>query len=238
MGLPKQSLMRNKLLALLPEPDYAQLAAEFEHVDLPRGLKLTSAGGFIDHVYFPASGIASVVVTTPDGHRAEAGLFGFDGFVPTSAAAGVALSAHDVSVQVQGEGYRIDSARFCQWMEQNRNFARLLARSTEAFSVQVAYTAISNAIHGVNQRLARWLLMCHDRVSGHELALTHEFIALMLAVRRPSVTTSLHMLEGNGLIRADRAMITIRNRSGLEEFAKDAYGRPEEAYRRLMTGVF
>jgi len=123
-------------------------------------------------------------------------------------------------------------------MDRNRNFNKLMVRSIEAFSVQLAYTAISNALHDVNERLARWLLMCHDRVSGNEIALTHEFISLMLAVRRPSVTTSLHILEGNRFITAERGSITIRNRAALEEFAHDAYGKPEEEYRRLMKDLF
>jgi CRP-like cAMP-binding protein len=90
----------------------------------------------------------------------------------------------------------------------------------------------------VNERLARWILMCHDRISGDELSLTHEYISVMLAVRRPSVTTALHVLEGNGFIRSTRGIVTIRNRTALEEFARDAYGRPEEEYRRLMKDLF
>jgi CRP-like cAMP-binding protein len=90
----------------------------------------------------------------------------------------------------------------------------------------------------VSERLARWLLMCHDRVQGNEIELTHEFLSLMLAVRRPSITTSLHILEGNGFIKAERGNITIRNRAALEEFAHDAYGKPEMAYRRLMKDLF
>lgn len=113
-----------------------------------------------------------------------------------------------------------------------------MIRSIEGFAVQLAYTAVSNAIHEVTERLARWLLMCHDRVPGNEITLTHEFLSMMLGVRRPSITTSLHILEGNGYIRAERANITIRNRAALEEFAQDAYGKPEREYRRLMKDLF
>lgn len=123
-------------------------------------------------------------------------------------------------------------------METNRAFWKVMIRAIEAFAIQLAYTSVSNAVHDVNERLARWLLMCHHRVAGDELLLTHEFISLMLSVRRPSVTTSLHVLEGNGFIRAERGAITIRNRKSLEEFAHDAYGRPEAEYRRLMQGLF
>lgn len=120
----------------------------------------------------------------------------------------------------------------------NKNFSKVVIRSIEAFSVQLAHTAVSNAVHDVDERLARWLLMCHDRVPANEIGITHESISIMLSVRRATVTTSLHTLESNGFIRAQRGMITIRNRSALEEFAHDAYGRPEAEYRRLMKDLF
>lgn len=238
MTAPHQSFMQNKLLALLPAADYQQLAADLEHVNLPRATQLAKAGKEIDYVYFMTSGVASIVATTPEGRRAEAGIFGFDGYVPTSAASGAETSSHDVEVQIEGDAYRMDYEIFQGWMDRNRNLARIIIRSMEAFSVQLAHTAVSNAVHEVNERLARWLLMCHDRVAGNEIGLTHDFISLMLAVRRPSVTTSLHILEGNGFIRSERGVITIRNRPGLEEFAQDAYGRPEQEYRRLMKDLF
>ncbi|WP_112794878.1 Crp/Fnr family transcriptional regulator [Rhizobium sp. SYY.PMSO] len=238
MPAPHQSVIRNKLLSLLPPADYEQIAAEFEHIVLPRGTVIGEAGQPIDYVYFLSSGIGSIVASTPEGRRAEAGVFGFDGYVPTSAVAGTEFNAHDVIIQLDAEAYRISYASFRYLMDRNRNLNKLMIRSIEAFAVQLAYTAISNALHEVNERLARWLLMCHDRVSGNEIALTHDFISLMLAVRRPSVTTSLHILEGNGFITAQRGNITIRNRPALEEFAHDAYGKPEEEYRRLMKGIF
>jgi CRP-like cAMP-binding protein len=107
-------------------------------------------------------------------------------------------------------------------------------RFAQVQGVQTAFTALSNAVHPINERLARWLLMCHDRHDSDEIPLTHEFLSLMLAVRRPSVTTALHVLEGNRFIRAERGHVTIRNRTALEEFAGDGYGKPEAEYRRLI----
>ncbi|NLS00404.1 Crp/Fnr family transcriptional regulator [Rhizobium sp. P38BS-XIX] len=238
MPAPQQSMMQNKLLSILPSPDYEQIAPGLERVVLPRGTLLGEAGQPIDYVYFLTTGIGSIIATTPEGRRAEAGVFGFDGYVPTSAVAGTEFNAHDVIIQLDAEAYRMDYDLFRHFMEKNRNLNKLMIRSIEAFAVQLAYTAISNALHEVSERLARWLLMCHDRVSGNEIALTHEFISLMLAVRRPSVTTSLHVLEGNGFILSQRGNITIRNRPALEEFAHDAYGKPEEEYKRLMKDLF
>ncbi|ACP21978.1 conserved hypothetical protein (plasmid) [Sinorhizobium fredii NGR234] len=238
MAVTSQSPLRNQLLALLPEADYLQIAGELEYVDLQRGALLANAGEPIEHVYFLTSGIGSLIASTPEGNRAEAGIFGSEGYVPTSAAMGVELSVHQVVMQIDGDAHRMEFSLFRYWMERNRNFARVMIRCIEAFSIQLTYTAISNAVHGVDERLARWLLMCHDRVPGNQIPLTHEFLSLMLAVRRPSVTTALHILEGNGFIRSLRGQIVIRNRADLEEFARDAYGKPEKEYQRLMSGLF
>ncbi len=110
----------------------------------------------------------------------------------------------------------------------------LAVRYALTLGEQIAYTALSNAVHPIDERLARWLLMCHDRSDSDDLALTHEYMSIMLTVRRPSVTSSLHVLEGNGFIRSERGYVTIRNRKALEEFAGDAYGKPEAVYRRLI----
>ncbi|PDT44722.1 Crp/Fnr family transcriptional regulator [Sinorhizobium fredii] len=238
MAVPSQASLNNQLLTLLPEADYRQIAPDLDSVHVARGALLATAGDPIEHVYYLTSGIASLVASTPEGNRAEAGIFGREGYIPTSAAMGVELSVHDVIMQIEGDAYRMGFAAFRKWMDHNRNFAKVMIRCIEAFSIQLTYTAISNAVHGVDERLARWLLMCHDRVSGDEIPLTHDFISLMLAVRRPSVTTALHVLEGNGFIRSVRGNIIIRNRQTLEEFARDAYGKPEAEYQRLMTGLF
>jgi len=238
MAILKQQNVHNKLLALLPEVDFDLLAPDLQHVVLARGTTIAVRGTAIKSIYFLTSGIGSVIVTTPEGHRAEAGVFGSDGYVPSTAIAGVVASSFDVGIQLDAEAYRMEYGVFRQRMEDNINLNKIMLRSIEAFAVQLAYTAVSNAVHDVNERLARWLLMCHDRTIGNEIPLTHEFISLMLAVRRPSVTTSLHILEGNGFIKATRGNITIWNRPALEEFARDAYGQPEEEYRRLMKDIF
>ena len=234
---PNQTSISNKLLTLLPEADYGRAAPHLTHVALPQGTVLSKAGDKIEYVYFLTLGIGSVVAVTPEGHRAEAGLFGWDGYIPSSAASGTEFSPHDIHIQADAEAYRMDYGVFHTLMDE-RNFAKVMVRSIEAFSIQLTYTAISNAIHEINERLARWLLMCHDRLPGDDIRLTHDYLAVMLAVRRPSVTTALHVLEGNGFIRSNRGVITIRNRPAMEEFAHDAYGKPEAEYRRLMKDLF
>lgn len=232
------SQLLNKLLAILPERDTQKVAPHLDFVTLPRDTVLSEAGKPIDFVYFLTDGIGSVFVTTPDGRHAEAGIFGSEGYIPTSAVADVALSTFSVNIQIEARGYQIAYDAFRTLMRENQNFWTVMIRAIEAFAVQLAYTAVSNAAHDINERLARWILMCHDRVAGNELPLTHEFISLMLSVRRPSVTTSLHVLEGNGFIKSERGLITVRDRGALEEFARDAYGKPEAEYKRLMANLF
>ncbi len=234
VSVSMQSEIRNRLLASLPELEFLKLSEVLEPVDLPRGFLIVAADGVIDYVYFLCCGIGSVVTVSPDGQKAEAGMFGREGFSPTTAGVGGRSSVHEVFMQVAGHGHRVTISAFDALLPKSPTLVNLLARFIQAFATQISYTALCNVGYQVDERLARWLLMCHDRVDGNEIALTHDFISLMLGVRRPSVTTALHVLEGKKLIWSERGRITIRDRSGLEEFAGNAYGKPEEEYRRLI----
>lgn len=224
----------NHLLALLPQNEYAAVASHLEPCETPHGFIIVQACAPIDHAYFPCSGVGSVINISPEGNRVEGGLFGRDGFAPTAAAIGAGISITEVTVQVPGFAYRLPQGKLLDLMKTQPVFASLLHKSVHVLAVQAGFTALSNAVHEVDERLARWILMCHDRIDGDKLALTHEFISVMLAVRRPSVTTALHVLEGNLFIRSVRGLVIIRDRAGLEEFAADAYGKAEEEYERLI----
>ena len=147
---------------------------------------------------------------------------------------GVDHTPHLTFMQVEGHGYRIASAHLTRAMEESRSLQALLLRYVQAFSIQVAATAASNGESGIGERLARWLLMSHDRIDGDELPLTHEFLSLMLAVRRAGVTEALHVLDGTGIIKARRGVITILDRERLEEKAGESYGVPEAEYEKLI----
>ena len=127
-----------------------------------------------------------------------------------------------------GSGHRIPCAAILAASDASATLRDVLLRFAQVLMVQTTYSVLANAVHHVDERLARWLLMCHDRSDSDDLALTHVFMALMLSVRRPSVTTALHVLEGNGFIRSDRGYVTIRDRVALEAFAGDCYGKPGE----------
>lgn len=225
--------LANQLLTSMSEEDFALIAPHLKPVDCPLHYLIAEPARAIRYVYFLESGIGSIVVTTPEGLRAEVGLFGREGFSPTDVLVSD-QTPYTILMQGAGEGNRIALSAFHQVIGESRTLQSLLARYANALSIQTAYTAVSNAAHHLEVRLARWLLMCHDRIDGYEMALTHEFLAVMLAVRRPSVTTALHVFEGNGLIRAERGLITICDRAALEVLARDAYGKPEEEYRRLL----
>jgi CRP-like cAMP-binding protein len=232
--MPKPYNFQNQLLARLPSAELAMVVAKLEYIELPRSFVLATSKQQIEHVYFLEEGIGSIVAVSPEGQKAEAGMFGFEGFAPTPPAVGSTRSFHEVVIQSHGFGHRLDVCSLQELMQECVIFATLLIKTSHNLATQVSYTALSNATHLVNERLARWLLMCHDRVREDEISITHDYIALMLAVRRPSVTTALHVLEGNRFIRSERGFVAIRDRRAMEEFAQDAYGLPEEEYRYLF----
>lgn len=225
---------QNGLLALLSHQDYSTLASALEPVDLPQGFVLSGPGEPFTHCYFPLSGVVSTVITSPSGKRTEIGLLGREGVSPASIALGADEMPYLVIMQVSGHGMRMPIKGMRQLLEDSVTLRRLLTRWASIALTQAAFTALSNAIHPVDERLARWILMCHDRVDGDEIGLTHEFLAIMLSVRRPSVTVALHVLEGKHLIYSNRGTIVVRDREGLELFAADAYGGSEREYRRLF----
>ncbi len=226
--------IRNILLSALSPEEFDFFAQHMEAIDLPRGFDLSYANVDPAFCYFLESGIGSIVARSPEGNQAEVGLFGFDGMTPTSLVLDSGPPSHSVFMQVAGHGYRISTERLAQVIDDLPPLRRILLRYAHTLAIQTAGTALSNAVHTVDERLARWILMCHDRTDGNSIELTHEFLAIMLAVRRASVTTSLHVLEGNRLIEARRGVIMVRNRQALEEFAGDAYGYPEREYQRLI----
>jgi CRP-like cAMP-binding protein len=144
-------------------------------------------------------------------------------------------SPHETMVQVSGEAMRLPAADLRHAMDASPTLRNLLLRYSQAFMIQTSHTALANGRAKLEERLARWLLMAHDRIDGDELPLVHEFLAVMLGVRRAGVTVALHILEGQALIGARRGKIIVLDRQGLEEAANGIYGVPEREYERLMA---
>jgi len=231
---PEQRSVRNRLLATLSDSDYALLQPRLEQVETRRGDVLIEPHQPFEYIYFPESGITSVVAIAPDNHRIEVGISGRDGMSGTSTLMAVNTSPHQTFVQVAGWSLRIPVESLHEAVDQSRTLHQHLLRYAHVFSIQVSHTALSHGSYGMEARLARWLLMCHDRLDGNELPLTHEFLALMMGVRRAGVTEHLHLLEGVHAIKAVRGLITVLDRDKLEDAAGDSYGVPEAEYETLI----
>jgi CRP-like cAMP-binding protein len=224
----------NQLLALLTEEDLTRLAPLFERWDMQREDKLEVAKTQVSYVYFPLNGLASVIASDGSSKRVEVGPFGIEGMSGLCVVLGSRTSVHDVSVQVPGPAARVDVAALELALAESRSLHAVLLKYVHAFSVQTAQTLLVNTYADIRQRLARWILMTADRLRADHLPITHEFIAEMLGVRRPGVTTAIHELEGLQLIKASRGLVSVTNRSALEQLAGSTYGTSEAEYKRLL----
>ena len=225
---------QNLLLAHLSPDDLATIKDHLEPIELARGDVLIRPDKPITSVVFPVSGIVSIVARTEDHHRIEIGIIGREGMTDGSLLTGIDRIPHELFVQVAGEGLRIDADALLKLCDERPSLRNLLARWVHVLGVQTAQTTVSNSGFNVEARLARWLLMCQDRLGGDEVGLTHEFMGIMLAVRRSSVTLATQTIEGTGIIKAERGLITIRNRAALEDLAGNSYGPPEREYERII----
>lgn len=233
-----QQSTTNFLLQAMEPGDFALLRPHLTRHDLEHGQVLVEANEPIEHVWFPESGVASIVAEMADTGATEVGIFGREGVSGVSAMLGSDTSPDKTFMQIDGStGVRIGVAEMRAAMDQSGSLRALLMRYVQTTIVQIAHGAVSNAHHRMEARLARWLLMCRDRVDSDEIRLTHEFMAMMVGVQRSGVTVTLHILEGCGAIRSKRGRVIILDREKLEELAGDAYGAPEAEYRRLI-GVF
>lgn len=225
---------RNQLLALMSSEDLRAIEPHLTPVNLPVRKHFERPNKRIDAVYFPESGFASVVAI--QAHRElEVGLIGREGMSGLAVALGNHRSPHSTYVQVAGTGQSMPSAELRKIMLASPSFRELVLKYVQAFCIQTTHAAICNAQSNLSIRLARWLLMAHDRTEGDLLPLTHEFLALMLAVRRAGVTVAVTALAKSGFIHCTRAQIRVLDRKGLERTAGESYGVPEAEYRRLLS---
>ena len=234
MAEPLPTIPNNHLLRLAERDDLAALSAHFEPIALSRGDVLIRAHRPIESVVFPEEGIASIVSITEDGRRIEIGIVGREGFTDGSLQFGIDRVPYETFVQMPGKGLRIAADAFVSVVRERPALSQLLSRFNHVFSVQTGQSALANASYTLEERLARWLLMCQDRVGGGDLHITHEFIGMMLAVRRSGVTLALQLLEGSKVIEARRGHITILDREALIGIAGSSYGVAEAEYERVL----
>ena len=225
---------RNRLLAVLSHADRDLVTPALEMIALDARQILETPGNPIDHVYFVDSGLVSVVGTTLPDHRIEVGMVGYEGMTGVALVLGDDRSVNETVVQSAGSAMRLPTKALRKMMAASESFTATLLRYVNVFMVQGSQTALANGRGRLDERLARWLLMWHDRVLEDDLLITHEFLALLLGVRRQGVTVALHDLEGKGLIRSTRSHIRILDRDGLTEAANGFYGIPEAEYERAI----
>ena len=217
----------NKLLSRLSRDDAQLLEPHLQTVDLPLRKQLHTAKRRVEDVYFVERGVASIVAN--GSHPVEVGMIGREGMTGTSVLLGSSDRApYDIYMQIAGEGQKLPADHLREAIAQSPTLHQILLRYVHVFIIQATQTALANARGKIEERLARWLLMVHDRIDGDELTLTHEFLSIMLGVRRSGVTTALHELERKGLIEHRRSFIAIIDRKGLEESSNGTYIRPED----------
>jgi CRP-like cAMP-binding protein len=233
MSESTQSSVRNRLLAAMPPDGFALLRPHLEMVPLRLREVMVQPGQPIEHVAFVEQGIVSVLAAAEE-ECIEIGMIGPEGLVGVPVVLGVGTSPHVHLVQAEGEALRMRADALRGAMGESPTLFALLARYVHCFTVLVSHTAFANANFGIEARLARWILMTQDRLGRDELPLTHEFLAMMLGVRRPGVTVATHVLEGNGLIKAGRGRIRVLDRERLRELADTSYGLPEAEYERIV----
>ncbi len=224
----------NGLLSALSTDDRALLAPDLEPVTLSVKHEIEKPNVSIPHVYFPEAGIVSIVAKSADGREIEAGIIGREGMTGLPVVLGNHCSPHETYVQVAGSGERISAEKMRSAIAMSGSLHRKLLQFAQVFMTQVTQTALANGRAKIEERLARWLLMAQDRLDSNDVSLTHEFLALMLGVRRPGVTDALNALERKGLVRSNRGAVRIINREGLVRVAGGSYGVPEAEYERLI----
>ncbi len=223
----------NHLLISMSPADFALLAPDLEAVAYARRHTVEIPHKHIEWVYFPEAGIISVVTLGAGRQEVEAGIIGWDGMSGTAIVLGDDRSPHSTYVQMAGHGQRIKAERLREAMQKSASLTACFLRYTQTFMTQTAQTALANGRATVPERLARWIVMAHDRAHTDELTFTHDFLALMLGIRRAGVTTALHSLESKGLVTAKRGKVVVTDRSGLKKIANGFYGIPEAEHQRL-----
>ena len=232
---PPKNHYKNHVLAALPKAEIDRLAPHLSPVTLKLRKQLLD-GETPAYAYFLEDGLASVVLPMANGTTVEVGVIGKDGFVGLPVLLGADRMPGQTFIQVAGSGFRIKAKPLNEAFERPGELRRHLQKYLLANLVQSAQNAACNRLHPIAERLARWLLTCHDRVQSERMPLTHEFLAQMLGAPRTTVTLAAGILHQAGLIDYTRGHVTIKNRSGLEKAACECYGVVREEFRRL--GLF
>ena len=224
----------NRILNALTRTEYERLTPHLEAVKLWAGDVLCQPDQPITHVYFPSRGTVSLVSTFEDGGSVEVGMVGNEGMFGVCIFLGSISTPLLAQVQMAGEGLRMRADVLRREFSKGGQLQDMLLRYTQAFITQISLTAACNRAHNIDERLAKWLLMCQDRAQSKELELTHEFISEMLGARRAGVTTAAGLLQEAGVISYKRGQIRILDREGLEAESCECYPKMKREFARLL----
>jgi CRP-like cAMP-binding protein len=225
----------NRLLASLPGKILAEIEPHLKPVELTHGAILAESGSTIDRVYFPHSGVISLVVELSFGDMIETAMVGRDGAFNAGSALDGRVSLNKAIVQVAGAGSTIDAEKLRSIANQHEPFRSILIRHDQVLFAQSQQSAACNASHTVENRMCKWLLRMRDLAQSDDLVLTQDFLAQMLGVRRPSVSIVANTLQRAGLIKYRRGHIRILDLAAVEEGACECYATVKSHYDKLLS---
>jgi CRP-like cAMP-binding protein len=235
MSTSPQPGERNRLLLALPRVDYRALLPNLEAVILPHGAVLFEARDPITHIYFPQRCVVSMLSAAGEGPGVEVGLIGNEGMVGLSVYLGATTSTTQAVLQIPDGAWRMEVGAFARALASHASLRQVLQRYTQSLFSQVTQVLACNERHEVGPRCARWLLMAHDRVGLDRSQLTQEFLGQMLGARRPTVSIAARGLQTLGLITYARGIVTVLDRTGLEDAACTCYDVMEADYARAFA---
>ncbi len=230
----KNTLSQNHILASLSAAEYERISSHLVEVSLTLGEIVHTPEQKIEYIYFPENSLVSLLAVLEDGETVETGVIGYEGFVGLPVAFGVQSGTTQGLVQGAGNAKRIKSDALRPLLNDGGQLHSLLLRFAHTLFTQIAQTAACNRAHDLNQRLARWLLLSHDRLRTEEFILTHEFLSRMLGTRRAGVSVAANGLRQGGLIEYTRGRVRIKNRKGLEQASCECYGVVKADYDALF----
>ena len=227
----------NRLLDAIPRATYDRIASQIEKLSMSVKAETMTPGEPVSHVYFPLDGLHSMTALMIDGALVEVGIVGREGATSVQEVLADARARNRCFVQLEGDALRMRAEDFREAFAADSAFRRVMLRYQYALGMQISQTVACNRRHQVEHRLARWLLMSHDRVAADELRLTHEFLSIMLATLRPIVTRAVGALTAEGVITHGRGSVTIVDRKGLEALSCECYEIVAGVYAEMYDGA-
>ena len=231
----KRDPLKNYLLSAIPEVEFKRIEPHLEPVAFKLGVVLYESGDRLEYVYFPTTAIVSLLYEMENGSTAEIGVVGNDGVLGIALFMGGETTPNRAVIQSAGEAFRMSAKALKDEFTLGGFFHNILLRYTQALLTQISQTAVCNRLHPIDQQLARWLLLSHDRLTGDKLVMTHNLISNMLGVRREGITLAAQKLAAKGLIKNQRGTIHVLDRFGLEAAVCECYEVVNNEYNRLLA---